>query len=283
MAKQIMSSMILFLIGITLLLPSLRATDDKVLFSDQVAVLMYHHVHDTDVSSSTVSSQLFEDQLTYLGDHGYKFISLEQFELFMQGAGVPDNAVFVTFDDGYESFYTHAYPILTKHNIPATNFVITDKHGNPQEYQPPFMSVEQIKTMTSAHPRLISAQCHTNGMHNDPVTPYMTNRIIVDGVQETEEQYRERIVADTQACIRSMTPLGSEKVDALAYPYGVFDKLSAQLVHEAGIRYAFTIVPEMAKRSANPLQIPRINAGNPNISPEALVEKIRRRIQLTAP
>ncbi|TMV48293.1 polysaccharide deacetylase family protein [Paenibacillus mesophilus] len=283
MAKQILSSMILFLIGITLLLPALRATEGKAPYSDQVAVLMYHHVHDTDESSSTISSKLFEDQLTYLRDRGYKFISLEQFEQYMQGASVPDNAVFVTFDDGYESFYTHAYPILTKHGIPATNFVITDKHANPQEYQPPFMSADQIMTMTSAHPRMISAQCHTNGMHNDPVTPYMTNRIIVDGVRETEEQYRERIVADTQACIRTMTPLGPEKVNAMAYPYGVFDKLSAELVREAGIQYAFTIVPEMAKRSASPLQIPRINAGNPNITPEVLVEKIRRRIQLNVP
>jgi peptidoglycan/xylan/chitin deacetylase (PgdA/CDA1 family) len=281
--KPIASAMLLFLIGITLLLPALSASDGKVLYSDQVAVLMYHHVHDEDTSSSTISTKLFEDQLTYLQNNGYHFISLGQFESFMQGAGVPDNAVFVTFDDGYESFYTHAYPILDKHRIPATNFVITDKHGDPQAYAPPFMSVEQIKTMTSAHPGMISAQCHTNGMHNDPVTPHMTNRIVVDGVQETEEQYRARIVSDTEACIRSMSPLGTEIVNAMAYPYGVFDKASAQLVHAAGIRYAFTIVPEMAKRNANPLQIPRINAGNPNITPEVLHETIKRRIQITAP
>lgn len=280
-AKSIISTMILFVIGITILLPTLSASDDNVLYSDQVAVLMYHHVHDVDDSSSTISPELFENQLAFLRDQGYAFISLEQFQSFMQGEAVPNNAVMVTFDDGYESVYTHAFPILEKLGIPAVSFIITDKLDDPKQFEPPFMSPDQISAMTSARPRIMSAQCHTNGMHNNPETPYMTSRLIVDGVQETEEQYRNRIAADIQQCIRATAPLGTEQVNALAYPYGVFDKLSSQLVKEAGIRYAFTIVPEMATRSSNPLQIPRINAGNPNISPQKLHETIKRRIQLT--
>lgn len=45
-------------------------------YSDQVTVLMYHHVHDTDQSSNTVSSKLFRDQLSFLQSKGYHFISL---------------------------------------------------------------------------------------------------------------------------------------------------------------------------------------------------------------
>lgn len=283
MAKPVASAMLLFLIGMTVLLPGLSAPVEKRLYADQVAVLMYHHVHDEDTSSSTISPRLFENQLLYLREQGFSFLSLEQFERFMQGADVPDNAVFVTFDDGYESFYTHAYPILARHGIPATNFIITDKLADPQAYAPPFLSAGQIRAMTSAHPGMISAQCHTNGMHNDPETPYMTNRLVIDGVRETEELYRSRIIADTEACIQGMTPLGPEKINAMAYPYGVFDKVSSRLVQTAGIEYAFTIVPEMATRSVNPLSIPRINAGNPGISPEALVETIKRRIRLVSP
>ncbi|GAA3401616.1 polysaccharide deacetylase family protein [Paenibacillus hodogayensis] len=278
MNKSVWSAMLLLLIGVTLLMPSLSASRANPLYSGQVAVLMYHHVHDTDVSSSTISSQLLEDQLVYLRQQGYTFLTLQQFEQYMAGADVPDNAVLVTFDDGYESFYSHAYPILDKLEVPATNFVITDKHDNPEAYQPPFMTPEQIWAMTSARPGFISAQCHTHGMHNDPVSPYMTARLTVNGVQETEDEYRKRIVADTQSCIRIMTPLGPEKVNAMAYPYGVFDALSSRLVKEAGIDYAFTIVPEMTTRDRNPTQLPRINAGNPHISPEELHQRIMRRI-----
>lgn len=283
MTKSAASAILLALIGMTLLLPALERSDKGVLYRGQVAVLMYHHVHDEDTSSSTVSPELFESQLLHLRKLGYTFINLAEFERYMEGADVPDNAVFVTFDDGYESFYTHAYPILAKLDIPATHFIITDKHDDPGAHYPPFMSADQIRAITSDRPGFISAQCHTHSMHNDPETPHMTSRLVIDGVRETEDEYRARIAADTAVCIRTMQALGTEPVNALAYPYGVYDSLSSRLVGESGIRYAFTIVPEMARRSANPLQIPRINAGSPNISPEALHEKIKRRIELLAP
>jgi hypothetical protein len=34
-----------------------------------------------------------------------------------------ENAVLITFDDGYESFYTQAFPILSELGFPATEFV----------------------------------------------------------------------------------------------------------------------------------------------------------------
>jgi peptidoglycan/xylan/chitin deacetylase (PgdA/CDA1 family) len=38
---------------------------------------------------------------------------------------IPDNAVVVTFDDGYKDNYRNAYPILTRYSIPATVFLAT--------------------------------------------------------------------------------------------------------------------------------------------------------------
>lgn len=272
-------TMIAFVIGIALLMPTLGVSSSKAMYSEQVAVLMYHHIYNEDESSGTITTGLFEDQLVYLRDRGYKFISLQQFLAFMEGASVPDNAVLVTFDDGYESVYANAYPILNKMDIPAANFIITNKHDNPREHTPTFMTPDEIRAMMSAKPGIISAQCHTEGMHDNPDTPYLVNRLPTDGGKETEEQYRQRIVSDTQACIKRLTPLGPEKVNTLAYPYGVYDKLSSELLREAGIEYAFTIVPEMATRSVNKMHIPRINAGSPHISPEVLHQTIQRRIE----
>ncbi|MEA3254491.1 MAG: polysaccharide deacetylase family protein [Candidatus Altiarchaeota archaeon] len=38
---------------------------------------------------------------------------------------MPINSVIITFDDGYKDFYTNAYPILKKYNVPATIFLTT--------------------------------------------------------------------------------------------------------------------------------------------------------------
>ena len=35
----------------------------------------------------------------------------------------------ITIDDGYESTYRHAFPILKRHGFPATVFVYTDFLG----------------------------------------------------------------------------------------------------------------------------------------------------------
>ena len=40
-----------------------------------------------------------------------------------------DKVVAITFDDAYQSAYTHAYPVLKEINAPATIYVITDYVG----------------------------------------------------------------------------------------------------------------------------------------------------------
>lgn len=107
MYKMIGTMLLLAIIGISLIFsPLLAKRSEGIYYQDQVAVLMYHHIHDKDQSSSTITTKLFQDQMQMLTDKGYHFISLPEFRNFMQGSTVPDNAVLITFDDGYQSFYT---------------------------------------------------------------------------------------------------------------------------------------------------------------------------------
>jgi len=59
-----------------------------------------------------------------------KVISLDDFlEIHRSNAAIPDNAVVLTFDDGYRSNYTEVYPILKKYKIPATIFLTVNMIG----------------------------------------------------------------------------------------------------------------------------------------------------------
>ena len=51
----------------------------------------------------------------------------------------------ICFDDGYESTYTKAFPILERHNFPATINVITDSVG-----QGGYASLDQLKELEKA-------------------------------------------------------------------------------------------------------------------------------------
>jgi peptidoglycan/xylan/chitin deacetylase (PgdA/CDA1 family) len=279
MIQKLIISLLLCVIGLTLLLSAYGFYKPQMVYKDQLAVLMYHHVYDQDTSSSTITTKLFREQLTYLQTKGYHFISLQQMKEFLNGAPIPDNAALVTFDDGYESFYKNAYPVLKELAIPAVNFIITQTLEHPKQDIPKKMSREEIKAML-ADSSLIEVQCHTDALHNK--VPHgealLIGHISSEGKQETKEQYKQKVVQDTQACLNKLKPLNLSTVDSMAYPYGIFNQSAAQYVHEAGIQYAFTILAKMTTRHSNHLEIPRINAGSPNITPQLLEKTIQRSI-----
>ncbi|MDQ1910007.1 polysaccharide deacetylase family protein [Paenibacillus sp. GD4] len=279
MNKLWKQGLVLLVLVLSLTFPAWNEARSSTMYEDQVAVLMYHHVSDEATSSSTITTKLFHDQLAYLQSKGYHFITLQEFKNYMQGASVPVNAVLVTFDDGYESYYTNAYPILKKLQIPAVNFVISGDLDNPNESNIPFLSRDHIRTMTR-ETDFIDLQCHTDALHYklEDNNAALVGRFLTDGVRETEEQYKQRILADTKACISKVSELYPAPVDTFAYPFGINDELSRGLLKQAGIRYAFTIVPEMASRAADPMRIPRINGGHPSISPEGLHASILYRV-----
>ncbi|MFC5451941.1 polysaccharide deacetylase family protein [Paenibacillus aestuarii] len=281
MYKRIAITVLLGIIGMSVLLTPLQAgrSSSQVYYQDQVAVLMYHHIHDTDTSSSTITSELFQNQLQSLLDKGYHFISLNEFKQFMDGATVPSNAVLVTFDDGYQSFFTSAYPILKSLRIPAVNFVITTDLADPLASYIPSMSKEQISEMTH-DTNFIDVGCHTDNLHHKLPNgeAALVGKFDDSGQPLTDVAYQQRISSDANACVGKLKGLTDRPLDTMAYPYGISSPEAVQLVQQAGIRYAFTIQPDMATRSRDRLLIPRINAGSPGITPELLHRSIQRRI-----
>ncbi|MVP00920.1 polysaccharide deacetylase family protein [Paenibacillus lutrae] len=278
MHKRLISALLFSVIGLGALLVPTQAERNQVLYRDQVAVLMYHHIHDADTSTSTITSQLFRDQLQFLLSKGYHFISLQEFKQYMDGATVPDNAVLVTFDDGYESVYKNAYPILRELRIPAVNFMITDSLADPKSTYIPSMSAEELARM-SRETNFMEVQCHTDGSHRKLPNgeAALVGRDTLDGRSETDAEYRTRISADANACANKLEPLQDLPVDTVAYPYGIINEEGADLFRRAGFNYGFTIIPQMATREADPMRIPRINAGSPWITPERLHTMLKRR------
>lgn len=247
-------------------------------YQDEVAVLLYHHIDDQSQSEGTITPALFQEQLSYLKQQGYKFITFQQFKEFMQGEEVPDNAVLVTFDDGYASFYHHAYPILKALSVPAVHFIITKDLDDPHKTRIPSLSKEQIMEMT-ANSDFIEVQSHTNNLHaKQSNKAHLTNRLTLVDKAEEESDYKARIVQDIRTSIDKLKPLQAYPVDSLAYPFGSYNRQAIDLVQQAGIRYGFTVQPGIAERDVDPYQIPRINAGGPWITPDLLMESIESQV-----
>lgn len=86
-------------------------------------ILMYHRVVDSPLLPG-ISPKLFEAQLIYLKKN-FNVVSLNELLANVKKKTEKDYQVAVTFDDGHHDFYTHAWPILRKHGVPATLFTTT--------------------------------------------------------------------------------------------------------------------------------------------------------------
>lgn len=258
------------IIGV-LIYPRISESQSHVMYENQVAVLAYHHIDDELNNGVTISSELFRDQLDYLKARGYQFISLGQFQSYLSGGAVPPNAVLVTFDDGYQSFYTHAYPILKELGIPSAHFLITSATDHPFEAKLPSLSREEVKELAARGS--VQFECHSERLHQKDKngTPLLLSRLSNEEQGKPEQAFREAIEADTKSCLSKLNELQpAMEHKAYAYPYGMFDDGAIELLKKGGIEYAFTTLSEVATPSDDPMQIPRINAGSPYVNPSAL-------------
>jgi peptidoglycan/xylan/chitin deacetylase (PgdA/CDA1 family) len=88
-------------------------------------ILVYHRVsHDSDPFFPPVSPGVFEQQLEFL-KQSYNVLDLGELVEHCKRGSLPDRAVAITFDDGYEDNYSVAYPILKNAGLRATIFVTT--------------------------------------------------------------------------------------------------------------------------------------------------------------
>lgn len=98
-----------------------------------VPILGYHRVwnlssepaFDYDLNLISADTASFRQQMQFLLRH-YDPIRLSDLMLAIEeGEPLPPRPVVVTFDDGFEDNYTHAYPVLRELGMPATMFVST--------------------------------------------------------------------------------------------------------------------------------------------------------------
>lgn len=98
-----------------------------------IKILLYHRVEDLteDFNMLAVSPQNFKEHMKYLAEN-YCVLNLNENISNLLHEGTED-AVIVTFDDGYYDWVYNALPILKQYHIPATMFITTGNIGTNAE------------------------------------------------------------------------------------------------------------------------------------------------------
>lgn len=196
---------------------------------------------------------------------------------------VPDNAVLLTFDDGYETFYEIVFPVLRRHGVTATNFIVVSSIDDQNHRGLTKLTWNQMREMKEAG---MSFYNHTYNSHIyasvDPKgirrpRPILSHRIFLTRLNrmETTQEYERRILNDLSlAEERLKEELGNSR-SALSFPYGVYSHKTLQAAHKLGIEVTFTIHPGInTHEQRNGF---RINAGNQKLKTNNLIQLLKNR------
>jgi len=181
----------------------------------------YHSVRPTagkDVSFSKIvtDAALFEKQINFIKQKGFRFISLSEIQNSSREKP-KENAALIYFDDGYKDIIDFALPILERENIRAAIFLTTDfvdGTKNPWEERDAFMAWSDV---------LENKDKFDFGSHT--VSHKKLAKLSV-GEIETELSSSKKIIEKRL----------EREVVSLSFPHSSFDERTEKIAEEAGYR-----------------------------------------------
>ncbi|MDP1783907.1 MAG: poly-beta-1,6-N-acetyl-D-glucosamine N-deacetylase PgaB, partial [Sulfuricurvum sp.] len=227
---------------------------------NEFTILSYHEIADkseTLDATYAVTPSNFDQQMHWLMDNGYHFIGIDDILKYRKnGKPLPDKAVLITFDDGYQSVYTHAYPILKKHKIPAVIALVgswlqakdtVDFDGHIIA-RAKFLSQKEIKEMVSSG--LVEIASHSDFLHKgiqgNPqgnMEPAVTTRQWLSDkhAYEDEKSYQQRIYNDLLKNNTFLKHYTGQKPRVIVWPYGHYNSEVRKIAERLGMSVGLTL------------------------------------------
>lgn len=213
-------------------------------------ILTYHRIgHPRDGKSYealTVSPQRFKAQLRAMHFLGCTFEGPDAMTAWLRdGDTLPFRYTVLTFDDGFEDLYVHAFPLLQKEGIPAIIYLVSDCTEDKWQRQ---RSPAPLRLLNWAQIREMADSGIIFGSHT---------RTHVRLTLCTGEQLHDE-VANSKKVIEDK--LG-RAVTHFCYPFGKLNDRVVDEVGKAGYTTACTTKKGSVLHDADLLQLPRLKVG----------------------
>jgi peptidoglycan/xylan/chitin deacetylase (PgdA/CDA1 family) len=206
-----------------------------------VPVICYHRFAEKCKSSACIPASLFNQQMRYLKDNGYRVIGLGDLLSFLQYRQViPKRAVAITIDDGYRSAYDIAYPILKRYGFTAALFIYTDFVGIGRAA----ITWDQLREMKSDG---FEVGSHTLS-HCD---------LTKQKKEENDQAYLTRIKREVVVSKQIIDKKLGQDTIYLAFPYGSYNQRVLRICDQAGYKIGFSVKGGGNPFFADPLTLKR--------------------------
>lgn len=213
-------------------------------YAGKIPVLMYHDISALYRDDYTVTPSLFASQMEWLYSNGYKTLFLKDASSSMN-SGI-ENAVIITFDDGYASFMDYVFPLLKEYGFKATINIIGKYVGGVLGENMPMLHWDEYRHLVRSG--LVDLGCHLYNLHS-PMDNVLTasEKKISDDISLFQQIFRREMGRST---------------DILAWPYGKYNLQSIELAKKAGFRYILTSNAGYLTKKSDLNEIPRLNINN---------------------
>lgn len=191
--------------------------DSSVSTTPNAAILLYHHVSSSTPASTSISPEAFKSHMEYLDAH-HTVVSLQDVVSAIQhNTTLPENAVAITFDDGYANILDNAHPILADLGFPYTVFINPDEIG----VGPKQLTWEQVIAM-----------------HNDGVVfanHTLDHLHMLNGEQAMGERaWLEKVWQNVESAEKKIEDKLDISLKYLAYPFGEYNTALANKLKSEG-------------------------------------------------
>ncbi|MFO1485903.1 MAG: polysaccharide deacetylase family protein [Verrucomicrobiaceae bacterium] len=194
--------------------------------SSVVSILGYHDFRDRGGSPMLIAASKFRDQMQAIKDSKIPVISLSDVMAWKRGEkNIPEEAIVITMDDGWEGVYTYAYPILKELGFPFTIYLYK-KYVNIGGRS---MSWDQIKEMMKNGCEVGSHSVSHESLKKRPKNA------------KTDADVQQWVLSELKDSRDFLEQNLKIKCQSFAYPYGNYDDNILETALQIGYESLVTV------------------------------------------
>ena len=205
-------------------------------------VIMYHHILESSklLGAYVITPQELEKDFQWIQQEGYTPVVVQDLLDYVYGdVPLPEKPIMITFDDGYESNYVYAYPLLQKYGYKAVISIYgrcTDEFSQTEDKHINYSHITWDEIREMADSGLVEFQNHTYNMHynatgkrkgiqkmyNEDIAAYQA--LLREDLGKLQQEFQEHL---------GYTPT------AFTYPFGFLEPNAEPVLEELGFLASF--------------------------------------------
>ena len=205
-------------------------------------VIMYHHILESSklLGAYVITPQELEKDFQWIQQEGYTPVVVQDLlDYVYSDVPLPEKPIMITFDDGYESNYVYAYPLLQKYGYKAVISIYgrcTDEFSQTEDKHINYSHITWDEIREMADSGLVEFQNHTYNMHynatgkrkgiqkmyNEDIAAYQA--LLREDLGKLQQEFQEHL---------GYTPT------AFTYPFGFLEPDAEPVLEELGFLASF--------------------------------------------